>query len=100
MISTLRRTSRGYSENAPVPFMHFAYYDLMDYQQRHFMMVQELPPWLNLCMLLRPGGALLGLSTGHVSTVSYEEHVEWGVPLVRPQKLLVGDAEDGLLAAL
>src|SRR6218665_3392721 len=51
------------------------------------MRLQELPPWLNLCMLLQLGGALPGLSTGHASTVSSEEHAEWGTSLVRPQKL-------------
>ena len=50
---------------APVPCMHSAYYDLMDYQELHSMMLQELPPWLNSCMLLRLGGALLELSTGY-----------------------------------
>src|SRR6218665_2382678 len=39
------------------------------------MMLQELTPWLNLCMLLRLGGALFGLSTGYASTVSTEELV-------------------------
>src|SRR6218665_670452 len=39
-------------------------------------------------MLLRLGGALLGLSTRHASTVSSEEHVEWSNSLVRPQKQL------------
>src|SRR6218665_1195789 len=33
MISTLRRTSRRFSQNAPVPCMHSAYYALMDYLQ-------------------------------------------------------------------
>src|SRR6218665_1676796 len=87
MISTLRRTSRRFLQNAPVPCMHSAYYDLMDYLQLPSMMLQELPPWLNLCMLLRLGGALPGLSTGHASTVSSVEHAEWGIYLVRPQKL-------------
>src|SRR6218665_2881058 len=57
------------------------------YLQLPSMMLQELPPWLNLCMLLRLGGALPGLSTGHESTVSSVEHAEWGTSLVRPQKL-------------
>src|SRR6218665_3232977 len=51
------------------------------------MMLQELPPWLNLCMLFRLGGVLPGLLTGHASTVSSVEHGEWGTSLVRPQKL-------------
>src|SRR6218665_246574 len=103
MISTLRCTSRRSSENAPVPCMHFACYDLMDYQQRHSMKLQELPPWLNLCMLLRPGGALLGLSTGYASTVLFVEHFyRMGyLPRETPEAaVLVGDAEDGLLAAV
>src|SRR6218665_1655854 len=87
MISTLRRTSRRFSQNAPVPCMHSAYYDLTDYLQLPSMMLQELPPWLNLCMLLRLGGVLPGLSTGHASTVSSVEHAEWGTSFVRPQKL-------------
>src|SRR6218665_1826325 len=87
MISTLRHTSRRFSQNAPVPCMHSAYYDLMDYLQLPSMMLQELPPGLNLCMLLRLGGALPGLSTVHESTVSSVEHAEWGTSLVRPQKL-------------
>src|SRR6218665_1373662 len=57
------------------------------YLQLPSMMLQELPHWLNLCMLLRLGGALPGLSTGHASIVSSEEHAEWGISLVRPQKL-------------
>src|SRR6218665_3844430 len=87
MTSTLRRTSRGSSENAPVPCMHPACYDRMDYQQLHSMMLQELPLWLNLCMLLLQGGALLGLWTGHELTDSFVEHVEWGTSLVRLKKL-------------
>src|SRR6218665_3524541 len=73
----------------PWSMMYFmdGYYDLMDYLQLPSMMLQELPPWLNLCMLLRLGGVLPGLSTGHASTVSSVEHAEWGTSLVRPQKL-------------
>src|SRR6218665_2260446 len=42
---------------------------------------------INLCMLLQLGGTFPGLSTGHASTVSSEKHAEWGISLVRPQKL-------------
>src|SRR6218665_2620938 len=59
----------------------------MDYQQLFSMMLQEPSPCLNLCVLLRPGGAFLGLVTGHASSVSSVEHAEWGISLVRPQKL-------------
>src|SRR6218665_952888 len=38
-----------------------------------------IPPWLNVCKLLRSRRALLWLST-----VSFVEHVEWGRPIYIP----------------
>src|SRR6218665_1382670 len=88
MISTLRRTSRRFSQNAPVPCMHSAYYDLMDCIPTTALHDVTRATTLAKLMYAAPAWwALPGLSTGHASTVSSEEHAEWGIYLVRPQKL-------------
>src|SRR6218665_368964 len=85
-----------------VPIYFFTLYFLYGYLQLPSMMLQELPPWLNLCMLLRLGGVLPGLSTGHEIDSFIRRTCRMGyLPRETPEAaVLVGDAEDGLLAAV
>ena len=99
MISTLRRTSRRFSQHAPVPCMHSAYYDLLT------TALHDVTRATTLAKLMYAAPAWWGFARA-VDRARIDSFIRRTCRMgylsreTPEAAVLVDDAEDGLLAAV